>query len=125
MGDSDRKSILLVDDSRAVRQLVKFMISRHIDSDIQEAGDGVEAVAKLKDQNFDLVITDINMPNMNGLSLVKKARDEMDLDVPIIIVTTMGKEQDRDTGLNLGANSYVTKPIQAPELLREITKLLG
>ena len=125
MGVSDRKSILLVDDSRAVRQLVKFMISRHIDSDIQEAGDGVEAVAKLKDQNFDLVITDINMPNMNGLSLVKKARDEMDLDVPIIIVTTMGKEQDRDTGLNLGANSYVTKPIQAPELLREITKLLG
>ncbi len=125
MGDSDRKSILLVDDSRAVRQLVKFMISRHIDSDIQEAGDGVEAVAKLKDQNFDLVITDINMPNMNGLSLVKKVRDEMDLDVPIIIVTTMGKEQDRDTGLNLGANSYVTKPIQAPELLREVTKLLG
>ena len=125
MGDSVRKSILLVDDSRAVRQLVKFMICRHIDSDIQEAGDGVEAVAKLQDQNFDLVITDINMPNMNGLSLVKKVRDEMDLEVPIIIVTTMGKEQDRDTGLNLGANSYVTKPIQAPELLKEVTNLLG
>ena len=125
MGDSDRKSILLVDDSRAVRQLVKFMISRHIDSDIQEAGDGVEAVDKIKDQDFDLVITDINMPNMDGLSLVKKVREEMDLKVPIIIVTTMGKEQDRDAGLNLGANSYVTKPIQAPELMREVTNLLG
>ena len=125
MGDSDRKSILLVDDSRAVRQLVKFMISRHIDSDIQEAGDGVEAVDKIKDQDFDLVITDVNMPNMDGLSLVKKVREEMDLKVPIIIVTTMGKEQDRDAGLNLGANSYVTKPIQAPELMREVTNLLG
>ncbi len=125
MGDSDRKSILLVDDSRAVRQLVKFMISRHIDSDIQEAGDGVEAVDKIKDQDFDLVITDINMPNMDGLSLVKKVREEMDLKVPIIIVTTMGKEQDRDAGLNMGANSYVTKPIQAPELMREVTNLLG
>ena len=81
MGDSDRKSILLVDDSRAVRQLVKFMISRHIDSDIQEAGDGVEAVDKIKDQDFDLVITDINMPNMDGLSLVKKVREEKHLTV--------------------------------------------
>ena len=125
MAGSDRKSILLVDDSRAVRQLVKFMISRHIDSDIQEADDGMEAVVKLEAHSFDLVITDINMPNMNGLSLVKKVRDEMDLAVPIIIVTTMGKEQDRDAGLTMGANSYVTKPIQAPELIREMTSLLG
>ena len=71
------------------------------------------------------MITDINMPNMNGLSLVKTVRDEMLMEIPIIIVTTMGKEQDRDIGLKFGADSYVTKPINGSSLIRQADELLS
>lgn len=125
MGEPGRKSILLVDDSRSVRQLLKLMLGMHMTLDIYEAGDGVEAVKKLKERDFDLVITDIRMPNMDGLSLIKKMRGEISLEVPIIVVSTMGSEADRDKGLKLGANSYVTKPIQAPDLITEVTNLLS
>ena len=120
----DRKSILLVDDSRTVRQLLKLVLAKHLSCEITEAQDGLEALKMLSRSAYDLVITDINMPNMNGLALTRKIRGELALDVPIIIVTTMGKEKDRDKGLELGANSYVTKPIQAPGLIREATNLL-
>jgi len=124
-GITGRKSILLVDDSRAVRQLLKFMLSMHLTLDIYEAGDGEEAVIKLLKKEFDLVITDIKMPQMDGLSFIKKVRGEISLEVPIIVVSTLGRESDRDQGLKLGANSYVTKPIQAPDLIREVTNLLS
>jgi len=125
MGDTGRKSILLVDDSRAVRQLLKFMLSSHMTLDIQEAGDGVEAVNKLEEKEFDLVITDIRMPRMDGLSLIKKVRSDISPEIPIIVISTLGKEADRDAGLQLGANSYVTKPIQAPALISEVRDLLS
>lgn len=124
MAELEKKKILLVDDSRTVRQLLKLVLKSHLYCDITEACDGEEAVQYMGNGLFDLVITDINMPNMNGLSLIRKVRGEMLLKVPIIIVTTMGKEQDRDAGLELGANAYVTKPINGPALLREATQLL-
>ncbi len=114
-----------MDDSRTVRQLLSLVLKKHIFCDITEACDGQEAAQSLGNDCFDLMITDINMPNMNGLSLIMKVRGEMDLGIPIIIVTTMGGEQDRDAGLDLGANSYVTKPINAPILVREATDLLS
>ena len=125
MGDISKKSVLLVDDSRAVRQLLKLMLGLQLSLDIVEAGDGVEAVGKLREREFDLVITDINMPNMDGLALIKAVRGEIDLKVPIIIVSTKGKETDRDEGIKLGADSYVTKPVQAPDLIREVNNLLN
>lgn len=125
MAEPEKKKILLVDDSRTVRQLLKLVLKRRLYCDITEACDGKEAVQYMGNGLFDLVITDINMPNMNGLSLIRKIRGEMLLKVPIIIVTTMGKEQDRDAGLELGANAYVTKPINGPALLREATQLLA
>ena len=114
-----------MDDSRAVRQLLKFILGMHMTLGIYEAGDGLEALNKLIERDFDLVITDIRMPYMDGLSLIKKVRREISLEMPIIVVSTMGKEADRNEGLILGANSYVTKPIQAPDLLREVTNLLN
>jgi two-component system chemotaxis response regulator CheY len=123
--DPGRKCVLLVDDSMAVRQLLRIMLGTHLTLDIYEAGDGVEAISKLMEKDFDLVITDIRMPQMDGLSLIKKVRGEISVDVPIIVVSTLGKEADRDEGLKLGANSYVTKPVQAPDLIREVTSLLS
>ena len=125
MEQTEIKSVLLVDDSRSVRQLLKFMLSLHTTFDISEAGDGLEAVNILIAKDFDLVITDIRMPQMDGLSLIRQVRDEISTDVPIIVVSTRGREADRDAGLELGANSYITKPVQAPELIREVTSLLN
>ena len=123
--DDAKKKILIVDDSRTVRQLLKMILSRSLSYRISEAQDGLEALKALKAEPFDLVITDINMPNMDGLSLVQKVRNEMGLKIPMIIITTMGKEADRDKGLKLGANSYLTKPFQGPEVLKTATGLLG
>jgi two-component system chemotaxis response regulator CheY len=125
MDGMTRKCILLADNSKAVRQLLKFILGMHMTLDIYEAGDGLEAVNKLIERDFDLVITDIRMPNMDGLSLIKRVRREISLEMPIIVVSIQGNEADRDEGLKLGANSYVTKPIQAPDLLREVTNLLN
>ena len=125
MGDTEKKSVLLVDDSRSVRQLLKFILGLHMTLEIREAGDGLEAVHKLMENSFDLVITDIRMPHMDGLSLIKRVRREISPEIPIIVVSTLGREADRDEGLKLGANSYVTKPVQAPDLIREVKNLLN
>jgi CheY-like chemotaxis protein len=124
MGETIKKNILLVDDSRTVRQFLKLVLSRYLHCEITEAEDGMEAVSKLYTNSYDLMITDINMPQMNGLSLIEKVRGDMRLKVPIIIVTTMGLESDRDVGLELGANAYVTKPIKGPALIQEASSLL-
>jgi len=123
--DNGKRNILVVDDSRAVRQLLKMVLQRHVDCNIMEAEDGQEAYEKLKDDNYDLLITDINMPRMNGLSLVGRVRNELNLRTPIVIVTTMGHEEDRDAGINLGADTYITKPINASHLVETVTRLLN
>jgi DNA-binding response OmpR family regulator len=123
--DNGKQNILIVDDSRAVRQLLKMVLQRHVDCNIMEAEDGQEAYEKLKDDNYDLLITDINMPRMNGLSLVGRVRNELNLRTPIVIVTTMGHEEDRDAGINLGADTYITKPINATHLVETVTRLLN
>jgi two-component system chemotaxis response regulator CheY len=126
MDELNKKNILLVDDSRTVRQFLKLVLSRYLHCEITEAEDGAQAVTHLSNSSgsFDLVITDINMPVMNGLSFIRKVRGELHMNVPIIIVTTMGLESDRDIGLELGANAYVTKPIKGPALIQEASSLL-
>ena len=124
MDGSLKRKILLVDDSRAVRQLLRLMLTKHGELDISEAGNGEEALGKLTRTAYDLVITDIRMPRMDGLSFIREVRGPMSLEVPIIIVSTLGGEGDRDEGLRLGADSYVTKPVKAPDLIREVTDLL-
>jgi len=119
-----KKNILIVDDSRTVRQLLKMVLSRNIDSALTEAEDGQEAYEMLKKNRFDLIITDINMPRMCGLSLVNRVRSEMESDTPIIIVTTMGHEGDRDVGLKMGANTYITKPINGNSLIEAVKGLI-
>ena len=123
--NNGKKSVLIVDDSRTVRQLLKMVLQRHVDCHLIEAEDGQDAYEKLKSDSYDLLITDINMPRMNGLSLVGRVRNEMNLRIPIIIVTTMGREEDRDTGLHLGANTYITKPVNGPLLVETVTGLIN
>jgi two-component system chemotaxis response regulator CheY len=92
---------------------------------VTEADDGVDGLRKLASARFDIIITDINMPVMDGLKLVKRIRsDPVHKDTPIVIITTEGSQEDRQRALQLGANSYITKPIQAPQVIAKVKELL-
>jgi len=118
-------TFLVVDDSPTMRQLISFSLKRIPGSTIVEASDGVDALKKLKAQEFSLVLTDINMPIMDGLKLVSMMRNDPKYkDMPIIVVTTEGAEEDRKAGLALGANTYVSKPVKTGELLNAVNRLL-
>jgi len=108
-----------------MRQLITFALKRVHGSKIVEASDGIDALKKLSAEEFDLILTDINMPIMDGLKLVSLVRgDEKHKDIPIIIITTEGAEEDKKKGLALGANAYLPKPIQTAELLRLVKELV-
>ena len=118
-------SCLVVEDSPMMRQLLVFALARIKQLNVTEAEDGVDGLRKLAGNRFDLIITDINMPIMDGLKLVKRIRtDEVHKDVPIIIITTEGSSEDRQRAMALGANAYITKPIQAPKVIATVKELL-
>ena len=120
-----KKKVLIADDSKAVRQRLKIFLDRHVSCELVEAEDGQEAFEKLQSDRFDILITDINMPRMSGLSLIGKVRKELKLRIPIVIVTTMGYEEDRDAGMRLGADTYITKPINGSQLISTVSGLIN
>ena len=116
---------LVVEDSPTMRQLIVFALRRLQSLKVTEADDGVDALKKLQGAKFDILITDINMPIMDGLKLVSMVRkDENHKDIPIVIITTEGAQEDRQRALALGANAYITKPIQAPQVINTVKELL-
>lgn len=109
-----------------MRQLIVFAVSRLPQLKVTEANDGVDALRKLAGAKFDIVLTDINMPIMDGLKLVKRVRaDATHKNVPIVIISTESAEEDMQRALALGANAYITKPIQATEVISTVSELLG
>jgi two-component system, chemotaxis family, chemotaxis protein CheY len=119
-------SCLIVEDSPMMRQLLVFAMARVRNLRVTEADDGVDALRKLATARFDLIVTDINMPIMDGLKLIRRVRtDEIHKNTPIIVITTEGAEEDRHRALQLGANAYITKPIQAPQVIAKVKELLG
>ncbi len=118
--------VLVVEDSPTMRQLIVFALKRIRNLHIEEAGDGVGGLKKLSAQKFDLVVTDINMPIMDGLKLVSLIRNDPQYkDIPVVVITTEGATEDRDRALALGANEYITKPIQTARILEVAKKMLG
>lgn len=118
-------NILVVEDSPTMRQLIVFALKRLKDVSVTEASDGVDGLKKLSNNKFDLMIADINMPIMDGLKLVSLVRQDAKYkDMPIIIVTTEGAEEDKKRGLTLGANAYLTKPVQTTQLIATVKELL-
>jgi two-component system chemotaxis response regulator CheY len=116
---------LVVEDSPTMRQLIVFALHRIRGLTVVEADDGVDALRKLSVQKLDIILTDINMPIMDGLKLVKRVRsDEALKAIPIIIITTEGADEDRQRAISLGANAYITKPIQAPQVIAKVKELL-
>ncbi len=110
--------ILIIEDSPTMRQLICFALKRLQGVHIVEANDGVDGLKKLSTDKFDLILTDINMPIMDGLKLVSMVRNDANYrDTPIVVITTEGALEDRERALALGANDYITKPIQAGRIL--------
>ena len=121
---SDKK-ILLADDSNIMRMVLVMHLMRFTGAEITQVVNGREALAKLTQEKFDLLMTDINMPEMNGIELVRNVRNGLKSDIPIIIITTKGEMRDRDLGMSLGANSYLTKPVNVKDLIRAVLDQIG
>ncbi|MBC8070277.1 MAG: response regulator [Deltaproteobacteria bacterium] len=125
-GGAGRLCALVVEDSPPMRKMIVFALSRIRELRVVEADDGVDALRRIAATKFDIIITDINMPILDGLKLVKRLRaDEAYREVPIIIITTEGAEEDRQRALALGATAYITKPIQAPQVIEMVREVLG
>ncbi len=118
--------VLVVEDSPTMRQLIGFALKRLPGVDVMEASDGVDGLKKINSNHFDLIITDINMPVMDGLKLISLVRKDVNYrSVPIMIITTEGGAEDRERALSLGADAYITKPIQAAHVVDTAKSLLG
>jgi len=113
--------ILIVEDSPTMRSLLSASLEEMpLPTKIFEAENGFEALRFLPREEFDLVVTDINMPDINGLELVSFIKkNERYASLPLVIVSTEGSDRDREKGMALGADAYLVKPVD-PESLREV-----
>ena len=117
--------ILIVEDSPTMRQLLVFALKRIRGAELVEAQDGMDGLRKVTNDHFDLALVDINMPVMDGLKLISLIRREESLkEMPIVVITTEGAKEDRERALSLGADEYLTKPIQANRVLSIAKRML-
>ena len=109
-----------------MRRHIVLALSRIDGVGCVEAGDGVDGLKKSTQGRFDLVLTDINMPLMDGLKLVAALRARAEYEaVPIVVITTESAAADRQRALDLGASAYLVKPVQATEVISTVKELLG
>jgi two-component system, chemotaxis family, chemotaxis protein CheY len=120
-------SVLLVDDSSSIRAIIKKIIkmSGFDVGEFLDASDGQEAMAVLRQNPVDIVLTDINMPNMNGLDLIARMKDNPDLaGIPVVVVSTEGSEKMMAEAMALGAVGYVKKPFVPEEIKNTLNRIL-
>jgi CheY-like chemotaxis protein len=120
---SAKPRVLVVDDERDIRMLIRAVLSMS-GFVVEEAGDGVEALQKVAEEDFDLLISDIYMPNMDGIQLLRMMR-ESEVMIPAVIVTASTAEKDILEGYNWGANYYINKPFDNDRLLEIANELTG
>ena len=120
------RKVLVVEDSSAMRGLIASIVEQVEDCEVVEVGSGFDALRQLPRESFSLIVTDINMPDINGLELLSFIRkNPAYVDTPVLIVSTESSERDRAKGLALGANAYLTKPFAPEELRATVLRLLG
>jgi len=120
-----KKKVLLVDDSNTVLLMEKMILAKG-PYELVTARDGVEGVAKAKSEMPDIILLDVMMPNLDGLSACAAIRANPETaHIPIVMVTTRGEEQNIETAFRNGCNDYVTKPINGLELLTKLQNILG
>jgi two-component system, chemotaxis family, chemotaxis protein CheY len=121
-----QKKILIAEDSPTMRSLMVSTIAAMGEFQVIEAANGFEALRILPREKVDLVITDINMPDINGLELVSFIKANPNYkSTPLLIVSTEGSERDREKGLSLGADAYLVKPFSPDELQALVKRFLG
>jgi two-component system chemotaxis response regulator CheY len=121
-------NILIVDDSPIMRQVIKktVRISGIDIGEIYEAGNGKEGLQQARDNWIDLILTDINMPEMDGITYIKELKgDEVLSSIPIIVISTEGRDEVVKEALSLGASDYITKPFQPEEIGNDVLRVLG
>lgn len=119
------KTILIADDSAAMRAMLVSTIEACGDYHIVEAGSGFEALRLLPREKVDLILTDINMPDINGLEFISYLRNNTNyLTIPVIIISTEGSQKDIDKGKSLGANEYLIKPFDPARLQQLVLQYL-
>jgi two-component system chemotaxis response regulator CheY len=120
------KKILVTEDSSTMRSLLVSTIESLEGYQIVEAASGFEALRLLPREKVDLIITDINMPDINGLELISYVRNNPNYkDIPLFIISTESSEKDMEKGLALGANEYLVKPFNPLKLQELISKYIG
>ena len=120
-----QQRILIVEDSPTMRQLLVFALRRLKNVEIVEAQDGMDGLRKVSSDQFDIALIDINMPVMDGLKLISLIRSEDSLrEMPVVVITTEGAKEDRERALSLGADEYLTKPIQSNRVLSVVKSML-
>ncbi len=117
--------VLAVDDSASMRQMVSFTL-KSAGFEVTEASDGAEALKIAQSQNFDVVISDVNMPNMDGLTLVKELRALGTYKfTPILMLTTESSTEKKQAGRAVGATGWIVKPFNPDQLLATVNKVVG
>jgi two-component system chemotaxis response regulator CheY len=119
------KVILTADDSASVRQMVSFTL-KDAGYQVIEAADGSDALVKAKANGVHMVVTDLNMPNMNGIELIKALRSEPNYRfTPIVMLTTESQDSKKQEGKAAGATGWIVKPFKPDQLLAVVKKVLG
>ena len=119
------RKILIVEDSASMRSLIASTIDEMRGFELFEASNGFDALKALPSQHFDMIITDLNMPDINGLEIIKFVKEHPSYkSIPLLIVTTRIGEEDRKKGLALGASDYVIKPFEPDDLKKAVRKIL-
>ena len=119
------RTILTVDDSASIRMMVSFTLKEN-GYRVIEAQDGKEGLARLKDEKIDMVITDLNMPNLDGIGLIRGIRENpANKFTPIIMLTTESQDTRKQEGRQAGASGWIVKPFRPEQLLAVVKKVLG
>lgn len=119
------KTIMTVDDSASVRMMVSFTLTE-LGYDIIEAENGNEALKKMAKKQIHMLITDINMPELDGISLVRKVRANPDYKfIPIILLTTESQLEKKTAGKEAGATGWIVKPFKPDQLVAVVKRVLG
>ena len=119
------KAVMVVDDSEPIRKFLVFAL-RAQGFSVIPARDGMDALEKLSQTRVDLVITDLNMPNMDGFEFLRALREDREyFEVPVIILSSLSSDKDVELGLRLGANSYLVKPFDQKRIQYEVAKYIN
>lgn len=119
------KTILIVDDSASIRNVVSIAL-RGAGYEVLQACDGQDALSKLDGRRIHLIVSDVNMPNMDGLTFIVEAKKKPNYKfTPIIMLTTEGSEQKKDAGRSAGAKAWMVKPFKPDQMLAAVSKLVA